>query len=145
MRRFLSHVLRDQGGGPAVEFALLFTVAAALLPMLVDGGQAIRQRLRLETGARNAVAYLQNHTSDMSGLQAVVANGSGFNTAWLQVNTSQSCECSAAAASCSSTCSASDGLAHYTQVSISYNGQNEFFFGGWVNSTRSRTFKVRTQ
>lgn len=145
MQRLPSHILADQGGGPMVEFALIFSVVAALLPMLVDGGQSIQQHIRIETGARSAVTYVQNHPSDSSGLLAIVANSSGLSSAALQVTTALSCECSAAAASCSSSCAASDGLAHYTQVNITYNGQNDFFFGGWVNSTLHRSFKVRTQ
>lgn len=64
----------DQRGVSAIEFAFVAPIMLMLMIGAYDLGNAVQQQIDLQEAVRSGGAYAMNHSTDVSGIQAVVSN-----------------------------------------------------------------------
>jgi Flp pilus assembly protein TadG len=111
-------LLRGDGGGSAVELALMLPLFLLLLVGTVDMGRAFYTAIEVSSAAAAGVAYGVQNPTDTAGMQAAATLDAADVTGIVPVAT-WGCECSdgsSGSANCASTPSCTTNVVKYVQV-----------------------------
>lgn len=74
-RKFAQDFLRDNGGSPAVEFAVVSPVLMAMLLGIADFGMGYWDHMQVEAAAQAGAAYVVNSGFNATNIENAVASG----------------------------------------------------------------------
>lgn len=137
--------LMDEGGGPAIEFALVAAFMAVVLPTMFDIATLTDNHMKLSSGLRAGTQFAIKYPSDAAGIKQSIVTASGLPEARIAVNMSQICECAGISTVCTSSCSYGVQLAKFNSINVVYTIGNELNLQNFYPSTISKTLTVRTQ
>ena len=132
-------------GISSVEMALIFSVIALLLPIIVNLATLIMYNLKLEAAVRAGEQYAYKHPDDTDGMEYAAEAASNLPSDAITAEATQACECSQTAAACGVACGNGVAQQEYTTITVSYNYTNVFSYGNSSQQTTTKQITIRTQ
>lgn len=146
MRAILIRFLRDENGGPAIEFALMGSLIAVCVPVMIDMAALLNAHINLSAGIRAGEQYALKYSTDEAGITQAINGASGLSSESTTVTTSEFCECEGVSHVCSDHCDYGVTLEKYLTINADYTIADQYNFNiDTYPQTLSRSITVRTQ
>ena len=145
MNNLLKKFIADEGGGPAVEFALVGVFLALMMPSLVDVATMVDGAMRLSIGMRAAEQFALKYPANTSGITTAATQASGISSDLISISSPQFCECDGASSSCNNSCGAGATKATFVNLTVTYTISSKYTTHGALlfPSALSKNIKIR--
>lgn len=146
MRYRLTEFLQDENGGPAIEFALMATLIALSVPVMIDMATLIDTHSKLSSGIRAGEQYALKYPEDEAGIGEAVIGAGDLSDDNTTVTAQQFCECNGIAHSCATNCGGGVTLSKYTSITVDYDMSGQYNYNPEIYPPSiSKTIAIRTQ
>ncbi len=139
----LQRLLRDENGGPTIEFAVVALFASLSVPAVIDVMTLLNSKTELSSATRAGMQYALKYPTDAVGIETTVRDAAGANE--ISVNSRQFCECNHSVNSCSAACATGVTMMKYSEIVATHNISQRFNYENVYPHSLTTTITVRTQ